>query len=574
MWDRINKEGVKAIFRNYNYTFGLSLITILYLFGILGFSNSFGEDIGTSIGFIALIIAVYSIQSTTKQLKEIQIDYWNTRGIDLREKKKYHDSLQAYEKAINIDSQSIKCYVNKANALFERGENLSKQNNSGARSYLIKAVDVIEKAVDLGLKYPATWKKGTPEEAKAVQEYANAWMTKGNILLNLANDLGKDKTAHYGPDLYPHAIKAIQTAIKLYTELNYGQNPEFTGAWGSKGNALVSIGKYNEAIDAFDEAIKLDPSDPRAWANRGTALITKGNALTANSEHNAASKAYEDAAENFNRAIALEPDSAGFWFGKGIALKALRKFDEAVHAYEKAAEFDPLYLNAWNNKGYALFEQGYYGEAIKSYDRAIDINRYDIIVQNNRASAIDAVNKFTIDEVNKGIAHLKLRRYGDALFVFDTVTKLNPKFPDAWYNKGIALEKLDQIEEAITAYDQAIKLKPDFAAAWYNMGFNLGNLHRNEDALFAFDTVTKLNPKFPDAWYNKGIALEKLGQIEEAIMAYDQATNLRPDFAEVWYYKGIAFKLLDQFSEADAAFAKAKELGYKANPSSALPRSS
>ena len=87
MLDRISKEGVKAIVRNYNYTIGLSIITILYIFSVLGFSKSFGEDIGTSIGFIALIIAVYSIQSTTRQLKEIQIDYWNTRGIDLHEKK-------------------------------------------------------------------------------------------------------------------------------------------------------------------------------------------------------------------------------------------------------------------------------------------------------------------------------------------------------------------------------------------------------------------------------------------------------------------------------------------------------
>ncbi len=641
MLDRICKEGVKAIVRNYNYTIGLSIITILYLFSVLGFSKSFGEDIGTSIGFIALIIAVYSIQSTTRQLKEIQIDYWNTRGIDLREKKKYHDSLQAYEKAINIDSQSIKCYINKANALFERGEILSKQGNSGARSYLIKALDVIETAVDLGIKYPANWKKGTPEEAKAVQEYANAWMTKGNILLNIAKDLGKDENAHYSTDLFPHAIKAIQTAVELYRKLNYGQNPELIGAWSNKGNVLLSIGEYDEAINASNEAIRLDPSNPRAWANRGIALIGKGDALAANNEHNAASKAYEEATENFNRAIALEPDTAMFWFGKGKAFKALGNVDEAVHAYDKAIEFDPQYSDAWNNKGYALFEQGYYGKAIKSYNKAIDINPYDIIVQKNIVLAIDAINKSIADEVNKGItlsglcihgealhsfdriiklnpkhvgafnnkgialynlgnyddsiraydkaiekspkhsgawynkgkALLKLCRYGDALFAFDMVTNLKPEFADAWHSKGIALEKLGKIDEAILAYDQATKLKPDFTAAWHNKGLNLGNLCRNEEALFAFDIVTNLKPEFADAWYNKGIALEKLGKIDETILAYDQATKLKPDFAEVWHYKAIALKLRGRFQEADAAFAKAKAFGYKANPSSALPRS-
>ena len=43
-------------------------------------------------------------------------------------------------------------------------------------------------------------------------------------------------------------------------------------SWYSKGSALYNLGKYNEAIQAFDKAIELDPDYAKAWCSKGTAL--------------------------------------------------------------------------------------------------------------------------------------------------------------------------------------------------------------------------------------------------------------------------------------------------------------
>jgi tetratricopeptide (TPR) repeat protein len=41
-------------------------------------------------------------------------------------------------------------------------------------------------------------------------------------------------------------------------------DPNNSYAWNNKGNALHNLGKYNEAIKCYDEAIELEPSNAYA----------------------------------------------------------------------------------------------------------------------------------------------------------------------------------------------------------------------------------------------------------------------------------------------------------------------
>jgi Flp pilus assembly protein TadD len=50
----------------------------------------------------------------------------------------------------------------------------------------------------------------------------------------------------------------------------------------SKGIALASQGKYDEAVKAYDEAIRLDPNYAKAWYNKGVAIEALGKTTEAN----------------------------------------------------------------------------------------------------------------------------------------------------------------------------------------------------------------------------------------------------------------------------------------------------
>jgi tetratricopeptide (TPR) repeat protein len=55
-------------------------------------------------------------------------------------------------------------------------------------------------------------------------------------------------------------IKCLSKALKL--------NPGYLPAWGMKGNALLGLGRYDEAIQCFDKSLELHPS-ALTWHRKG-----------------------------------------------------------------------------------------------------------------------------------------------------------------------------------------------------------------------------------------------------------------------------------------------------------------
>jgi Flp pilus assembly protein TadD len=60
------------------------------------------------------------------------------------------------------------------------------------------------------------------------------------------------------------------------TELNANKRQVFisyaTNSWIKKGTALANLGSYDEALQAYDKALELNPDDSDTWQIKGIAL--------------------------------------------------------------------------------------------------------------------------------------------------------------------------------------------------------------------------------------------------------------------------------------------------------------
>ena len=68
------------------------------------------------------------------------------------------------------------------------------------------------------------------------------------------------------------------SALQYISALCKGQT---TKAWYSKCSALHNLGKYNEAVEALDKAIEIEPQYAEAWSNKSFALKALGRTTEA-----------------------------------------------------------------------------------------------------------------------------------------------------------------------------------------------------------------------------------------------------------------------------------------------------
>ncbi|UEC43178.1 MAG: putative Chitosanase [Methanothrix sp.] len=174
---------------------------------------------------------------------------------------------------------------------------------------------------------------------------AITWINKGNKL----NDQGK----------YDDAIEAYEEAIRLDPSSSVARS-NLAITWNNKGNKLNDQGKYDDAIEAYEEAIRLDPENRVAWHNKGNALSSQGK--------------YSEAIQAYDEAIRLDPENPWAWYAKGVTLGEQGIHNEALLCFEEAIRLDADFASAWNNKGVALESLGRSLEADAAYFRARELS--------------------------------------------------------------------------------------------------------------------------------------------------------------------------------------------------------
>ena len=127
----------------------------------------------------------------------------------------------------------------------------------------------------------------------------------------------------------------------------------------NEGNTLIQEGKYEEAIDAFKEAIKHRHDFAQAWTNKGYAQGKLGWHL----------EKFSSCAQGTN----VAPDFAEAWNCRGSARFDLKQYEEALKEYNQAIAVDPEFYRGWYNKGEVLIKLGQYKEAISATQQVLKL---------------------------------------------------------------------------------------------------------------------------------------------------------------------------------------------------------
>jgi tetratricopeptide (TPR) repeat protein len=221
-------------------------------------------------------------------------------------------------------------------------------------------------------------------------------------------------------------------------------NKQLDLAWINRSGLQLLQGKFPEALRSSQRAIDLASEDPRAWSNRGVALLNfnrLGEALEAFDVSleldNAQFFAIQMKCEIFSRSgrmrdvlplveqgLNLEPRNLNL-LTKGIeAVRALEMYTELCKLSQQViqiAEDNPF---AWEHYARGLRGLGQFAEANKALDRLLELETADVRFWTLKADTL-----------------YRLERYRDAVNAAEYACRINIEYPPAQriYEKSLRL---------------------------------------------------------------------------------------------------------------------------------------
>ncbi|WP_165074148.1 tetratricopeptide repeat protein [Paludisphaera rhizosphaerae] len=313
------------------------------------------------------------------------------------------------------------------------------------------------------------------------------------------------------------AIDEYNEAIRLY--------PSDPNSYIGRSDVRRVMGDNNGALADLDEAVRLGPNYARAHANRGRLLEDM--------------KQNEQAEAAYTQAIAVDPNDVFGYRLRGALRSKLGRNTAALADFESVANLRPDDSENLKDRGGVLVRMGRNEEALVTLDRAIEIDP-------NNAKAYQ----------NRGAAYNNLGRYVAAVADLDRAIKLDPQNAGARTNCGLALFMLGEYERSMEDLGEAVKLAPNNAIVHFNRGNVYAKLGFTELALADYQAVEKADPRLLASYGGPAKVLAEMTRERMAVRT--PAPRPEPDSeAELALKEGRSLQAAGDWPAAVAAFDRA-----------------
>ena len=257
----------------------------------------------------------------------------------------------------------------------------------------------------------------------------------------------------------------------------------------NKAQELYASGKLNQAVDAYQEAINVDPGNAANFVSLARMQVFSGE--------------YEEAITNTQNALLKNPNNPIAHAVQGWALGFQEKYGEAEVEVRKALELDPN--NALAHAYYAeiLINQGDYN----LFDKAIE--------ESQAAQALDPSSMET--HRARGIVLLNTQNLELAVAEFQAALAINKNIADLHLNLGVAYKLLNKFDLAQEALLASYALNPTDTIALTELSRAYFADGRYAQAAQYAEEASKVDPTNPRLHGNVGIMYYKNEEYNSAI---------------------------------------------------------
>ncbi len=289
---------------------------------------------------------------------------------------------EAYRKALDLNPNNMMAAINLGNHLAQKGK-----------------LDEAEKFLTASREIPSVQDQFTESKEMACRVWAQLALIRAQLGKRDGANAAMKKALEIDKT-NPFVLKAVAQTNALLGDLQAAKEhmPDNTEAWYGIGLSLDKQQNYTKAIEAYRQAISLDPKHMHARVNLGAVLVDTGEYRQAEEilrvvvdedqgNHIAwmnlgkaliAQENEKEGESALQQVIKLKPDYTNAWYQLAGLYDRQRRMQDAETAYRKTVECSPDHYRAWSDLGVLLIEMGRNADAEAPLRNAIIFGADDV----------------------------------------------------------------------------------------------------------------------------------------------------------------------------------------------------
>ncbi len=306
------------------------------------------------------------------------------------------------------------------------------------------------------------------------------------------------------PKQYDNASKYL----KIYVD----RFPQEIEPWVMYTEALFSLRKFPEALDAAQRVLKAQPNNGKALRIAATCLY--------------AQKKYKESVENYQKLLAVDTLKVDDWIRMADANVELKQYAAAITAYEGAIKLDPTQSELYDKAGQSLMRA-----TPPNYDMAAAMFQ--------KRFQLDTTARALSSYLNYAACKMQIKEYDSARIAYRTVISKRGDYAPAWLNlaRALVFVSSDSLQAARRVYEEWVKLIPaadeakykkEFFEAYKTVGIAYLVDKKYEQAIAPLKKAVQLNDNDDDVHTRLGQAYSLTNQKDEAIKSFQKAFKLNP----------------------------------------------
>lgn len=353
-----------------------------------------------------------------------------------------------------------------------------------------------------------------------------AWNQLKQLMQNYLSDTSRDLE-----ELIEH-IKRTSPPIKRMPEkteedVKIKKNYDY---WLKLGVENMVKKHYREALDSFEEALKLEPQkiEPLLYKATVFGLVDQMN----------------DVENCINEALEIDPQSVDPYLALHQIYRSKGKPEKSLEYLKNAENMFLEDEEAWNKIGKEYENLEDLESALRCYDKALSINpestaswlhkesifrkKGDLDIAN---SYLENASSFASNDKDwdlLGWRYIELEEYEKARNCAKRAISMNPENVKSRYIMEEYHKKLNEPERAKKYLNEILEFGPKNEHEWNYLGVSFKQIEDFEKAKLCYTEALNINPKYKSALLNLGLLYAKLSDPENAIDMFLQVIDLEP----------------------------------------------